>query len=87
MLMALAPETVDAAMLAQAHGPLVPGLSAVPTANPAVYRWRQLASRSPSGVIGDASTASPEKGEALLRAISADVADALLNERLWTEPA
>ena len=47
---------------------------------------RQLSSRSPIGVIGDASTASAEKGERLLAAISADVAEALLNERLWSEP-
>jgi len=34
----------------------------------------------------NASSASAEKGEKLLAAISADVAEALLNERLWTEP-
>jgi creatinine amidohydrolase len=86
MVMAMAPETVDAAMLSQVQGPYVPGLSAIPTVNAGVYRWRQLSSRSPIGVIGDASTASAEKGEKLLAAISADVAEALLNERLWSEP-
>jgi creatinine amidohydrolase/Fe(II)-dependent formamide hydrolase-like protein len=37
-------------------------------------------------VIGDASTASAEKGKRLLEAISEAVAEALLDERLWTEP-
>lgn len=88
MVMAVAPDTVDAAAARSvAKGALVPGLSGVPTVNPAVYRWRQMSSRSPVGVIGDASTASPEKGERLLQAIAADVAAALLNERLWTDPA
>ena len=86
MVMAMAPELVNPQELSQMHGPYIPGLSAIATVNEGVYRWRQLSSRSPIGVIGDASTASAEKGEKLLAAISADVAEALLNERLWTEP-
>lgn len=86
MVMAMAPELVNPQELSQMHGPYIPGLSSIPTVNEGVYRWRQLSSRSPIGVIGDASTASAEKGEKLLAAISADVAEALLNERLWTEP-
>lgn len=86
MVMALEGRNVDASKLAQAHGALVPGLSSIPGVNPAVYRWRQLSSRSAAGVIGDVSRASAEKGERLLRAISADLSEALLNERLWTEP-
>jgi creatinine amidohydrolase len=86
MVMAMAPELVNPDELSQMHGPYIPGLAAIPTVNAGVYRWRQLSSRSPIGVIGDASTASVEKGEKLLAAISADVAEALLNERLWSEP-
>ena len=86
MIMAMAPELVNPQELSQMHGPYIPGLAAIPTVNAGVYRWRQLSSRSPIGVIGDASAASAEKGEKLLAAISADVAEALLNERLWTEP-
>ena len=86
MIMAMAPELVEAETLSQMHGAYVPGLSAIPGVNAGVYRWRQLASRSPIGVIGDAATASAEKGERLLEAISAAVADALLSERLWSEP-
>ena len=86
MVMAMAPELVNPQELSQMHGPYIPGLAAIPTVNEGVYRWRQLSSRSPIGVIGDASAASAEKGEKLLTAISADVAEALLNDRLWTEP-
>jgi creatinine amidohydrolase len=86
MIMALAPELVDPATLSQMHGPYIPGLSSISGVNPGVYRWRQISSRSPNGVIGDAATASAEKGERLLQAISQAVADALLDERLWAEP-
>ncbi len=86
MVMAMAPELVNPDELSQMHGPYIPGLSAIPTVNEGVYRWRQLSSRSPIGVIGDATTASADKGEKLLAAISADVAEALSNERLWSEP-
>ena len=65
---------------------MVPGLSAIPTVNEGVYRWRQLQSRSPNGVIGNTATASAAKGERLLEAIAADLAEALLNEALWSAP-
>jgi creatinine amidohydrolase len=86
MIMAMSPELVDSEILSQMHGPYVTGLSAIPGVNPGVYRWRQLASRSPNGMIGDAATASAEKGKRLLEAIAAAVAEALLEERLWNEP-
>jgi creatinine amidohydrolase/Fe(II)-dependent formamide hydrolase-like protein len=68
------------------HGPYIPGLSAIAGVNHGVYRWRQLSSRSPIGVIGEAGAATPEKGVRLLDAISDAVAAALLDERVWTEP-
>ena len=83
MLMATDGALVEGAMLSQCHGALVPGLAAIPGVNPGVYRWRQLASRSPSGVIGDASTASAAKGEALLAACAEAVAAAVLEPALW----
>jgi creatinine amidohydrolase len=86
MIMAMTPELVNPEELSQMHGPYVPGLSAIPGVNEGVYRWRQLSSRSPIGVIGEAGAASAEKGKRLLEAISADVAGALTNERLWNEP-
>jgi creatinine amidohydrolase len=86
MMLALVPELIDREGLSQVRGDLVPGLSAIPGVNPGVYRWRQLSSRSLTGVIGEAGAASPEKGERLLAAIAAAVARALSNERLWNEP-
>jgi creatinine amidohydrolase len=86
MMLALAPELIDRDGLSQVRGDLVPGLSAIPGVNAGVYRWRQLASRSLSGVIGEVGAASPEKGERLLQAIASAVAKALLEERLWQEP-
>lgn len=86
MIMALVPELVDPDILSQMHGPMVPGLSAIPTVNEGVYRWRQLQSRSPNGVIGNAATASAAKGEKLLEAIATDLAEALLNDALWSAP-
>ena len=38
---------------------------------------------SPSGVVGDARVATKEKGEKLLAAISARMAEVLLNLKLW----
>jgi creatinine amidohydrolase len=86
MIMALAPELVDPEILSQMHGPYVTGLSGIPGVNPGVYRWRQLSSRSPNGVIGDAGTASADKGRRLLDAISRALAEALLEEKVWSEP-
>jgi creatinine amidohydrolase len=86
MMLALTPELIDRDELSQMHGPYIPGLSAIAGVNPGVYRWRQLSSRSPIGVIGEAGAASPEKGVRLLDAISDAVARALLEERVWTEP-
>jgi creatinine amidohydrolase len=86
MIMAMTPELVDPQILSQMHGAYVKGLSAIPGVNAGVYRWRQIGTRSPNGVIGDASTASAAKGERLLEAISQAVADALLADRLWNEP-
>jgi creatinine amidohydrolase len=86
MMLALTPELIDRDELSQMHGPYIPGLSAIPGVNAGVYRWRQLSSRSPIGVIGEAGAASPEKGQRLLEAISQALARALLEEKLWNEP-
>jgi creatinine amidohydrolase len=86
MMLALTPELINRDELSQIRGDLVPGLSAIPTVNPAIFRWRQLSSRSMIGVIGEVGAASPEKGTKLLLAIATAVADALLEERLWDEP-
>jgi len=85
MLQALSPETV-LPLKKSYRSPLLPGLSAIEGVNPGVYRWQQLATRSKLGLIGEAWAASPEKGRQLLDAVSADVADALANQKLWAAP-
>ena len=88
-MLALTPELINPDELAQMRGDLVPGLAAIPSVNPGVYRWRQRSSRSMIGVIGvigEAGAATAEKGAGLLEVIASAVAQALLNERLWTEP-
>ena len=85
MLQALSPETVMP-LHASFRAPLVPGLSAIEGVNPGVYRWQQLKTRSEIGLIGEAWSATPEKGHKLLAAIAHDVADALSNQALWDAP-
>jgi creatinine amidohydrolase len=86
MIWAVEPETVDAEIISQCHGPLVPGLSAIAGVNPGVYRWRQIGTRSPNGVIGEAGAANRDKGERLLEAAAAALAAALRDEALWQAP-
>jgi creatinine amidohydrolase len=86
MIMAVEGADVDDEVLPQCRGDLIPGASAISGVNPAVYRWRQLGTRSLTGVIGDASTASAQKGERLLAAIAERVAQALRSPELWSAP-
>jgi len=86
MMLALTPELIDRDELSQMHGPYVPGLNGIAGANPSAYRWRYLSTRSPIGVIGDASTATPEKGETLLAAIAEEFAEALMIKEFWAAP-
>ena len=86
MRLALAPELIAREELPQAKGAFVPGLSAIADVNPAAYRWRYLSSRSEVGVIGDASAATPEKGEKLLDAIAQELAKTLTTKALWATP-
>lgn len=86
MMLALTPELIDRDELSQMHGPYIPGGSGIEGANKAAYRWRYLSSRSPNGVIGDASAATPEKGEKLLEAIAQAFAEALMVKQFWTTP-
>jgi len=86
MMLAVEGDDVDADLLPQCHGPLVPGAAAIEGVNPGIYRWRQLGTRSGNGVIGNAGAASAAKGELLLEAISACVADAIRAPALWQAP-
>jgi creatinine amidohydrolase len=48
-----------------------------------IYRWRTLAARSASGVIGVPAAATPEKGERLLAAIAETIAAKLAAPGFW----
>ena len=86
MIMALAPELVDKESLSQMHGPYVPGASSIAVANPSAYRWRYIPTRSPNGIIGDAATASAEKGEKLINAVAEELAATVKHREFWTAP-
>lgn len=66
----------------------VPMAKANPSADPpgGVYRWRTIAARSASGVIGNPEAATAEKGERLFEAISKALAEKLCNADLWQLP-
>jgi creatinine amidohydrolase len=80
MVLALRPELVDAARLAEAK-----------FAEPAhvvtqrgAHVWRSFAARTPTGVIGDPTVASAAKGERLLEAAADAMAELLLDDGCWT---
>ena len=77
MVLALRPELVDPARFAEAR--FEEGKSPAT----GVYRWRSFAKRTASGVVGDPTAASAEKGERLLEAAAAALADLLRNEAFW----
>jgi creatinine amidohydrolase len=77
MVLALRPELVDPSRFAEAR--FAEGKSP----GGAAYRWRSFAARTASGVIGDPTAASAEKGERLLEAAAAALADLLRNEAFW----
>jgi creatinine amidohydrolase len=77
MLLALRPELVDRGRFAEAKA------AEDEAGVPGAYRWRSFPARSASGTIGDPTAASAEKGERLLEAASAALADLLLNETFW----
>jgi creatinine amidohydrolase len=84
MMMAVRPDLVASDRLQPAKANAMPDLSDV--AGAGIYLWRSIASRSPSGVIGNPEAASPAKGEALFDAISTVLADKLCNPDLWDMP-
>ncbi len=84
MLLALNPELVDRTKLSEAKGPSSPELEDLVGAG--AYRWRSLASRTKSGVIGEAESATAEKGEALLNAASRKLAELIATDALWATP-
>ncbi len=78
MVMALRPELVDAGRFADAR-------TVESESGPAgAWRWQSFAERTPSGALGDPTAASAAKGERLLEAASAALAQLLLDDRFWS---
>lgn len=83
MMLALAPQLVDMSRIGEAHGRAGPDPQE--EMERGTYRWMSFASRTDSGVIGDAALASAEKGERLLAAAAEGVARGLLNPESWSD--
>jgi creatinine amidohydrolase len=79
MVLALRPELVEAARFAEAK------FSEAPHAvtQRGAHLWRSFAARTPTGVIGDPTAASAEKGERLLDAAAETMAELLLDDGCW----
>ena len=83
MMMALAPDLVDSSDLAglatpRGKGPL--------SAGKASFRWRPYTSASGNGLTGNPARASAEKGERLLEAAAAAIAELIVDPETWAEP-
>ncbi|MBY0335197.1 MAG: creatininase family protein [Acetobacteraceae bacterium] len=81
LMMHLAPGSVRPERLAEAVGPSSSRVEGQP---PGLLMRRSFRSFSETGVVGDARTATPAKGEKLLAAIAARCAELLANPKLWT---
>ncbi|MBK1660968.1 creatininase family protein [Paracraurococcus ruber] len=80
LMLALRPDSVRLDRLPEAHGPMSTRVEGQPAGLALRRSFRAI---SETGVIGDARTASAEKGEKLLAAISGRLAELLLNPTLW----
>jgi creatinine amidohydrolase len=84
MMLAVRPELVAMDRVGLAKANSSPDVADV--VGGGVYRWRTVAARSSSGVIGNPDTATAEKGERLFEAIATALADKLCNVDLWELP-
>ena len=84
MMLAVRPELVAMDRVGMAKANSTPDVGDV--VGGGVYRWRTIAARSSSGVIGNPEAATAEKGERLFDAISSALADKLCNQELWELP-
>lgn len=85
MMLALEPDLCDASNLEEARGPW--SRADAEPAGPGVQFWRSFANRTPNGVIGEAATATAEKGEKLLNAYAGALGKVLTDPALWKTPA
>ncbi len=81
MMMVAQPDLVDESRLSEAVGPTT-GMNEL--LNPAILRWRSFSEITPSGVVGDARRATPDKGERLFQAMSGALAEALIQGQPWS---
>ena len=81
MMMAVAPDAVRDDRLSEAYGPQFADPRAVLA--PPAQRFRSFATLTPSGVLGDARKATPEKGERLLAAATDALADLIVRGEPW----
>jgi len=84
MMLAVRPDLVAMHRVAKAQANSTPDVAAV--VGGGVYRWRTIAARSSSGVIGNPEAATAAKGERLFEAIATALADRLCNPELWELP-
>ena len=84
MMLVVRPELVAMDRVGMAKANSTPDVTDV--VGGGVYRWRTIAARSSSGVIGNPEAGTAEKGERLFEAIAAALADKLCNAELWELP-
>jgi creatinine amidohydrolase len=87
MMMATEPQLVDRDRLNEARGPDQDRPEIEALVGPKVFRWQALNARARGGVIGNGAAGTPEKGERLLEAQSARVAEVLGTTALWEAKA
>jgi creatinine amidohydrolase len=80
MVLALRPELVDAGRFEEAR------TAEDDAGPPGAWRWRCFTERTASGALGDPTAASAAKGERLLEAAAAALAELLANEPFWRKP-
>jgi creatinine amidohydrolase len=80
MMLALAPDLVDAGRLTDAHGP---AFDIIASLIPSLKTPRSFAEITTSGVAGDARRATAAKGEALLEACAKNLAARLSRGEPW----
>lgn len=84
MMMALRPELVAEVRIPLAKANRTPDVKDL--VGGGVYRWRTLGAMSASGVWGNPEAASADKGERLISAIAAEIAETLTNKEFWALP-
>lgn len=83
MMMAMRGGLIDSERFAMAEVGRTPELSEL--VGPGLYRWRSLAARAVTGVVGFPTAASEEKGRRLIEAIADDLARKLVSEKIWSQ--